>query len=327
MTRYRLYGLAYFILFMLPIFQSTVTEYVVTWEDEKLGTLEASVPSPEAERVNYQDRATAAKLRSKEPVDGDRIPPKPVSYTGTKKEWERAWHDGSVVMISRAVEPGLIGAVAFDAAGSAATSSTASSLTYSFTAGGSADGIAVGATWTSSGTLATLTSITYGGQTLTSQGGTTQAGVLACNISGKATPLTGANNVVVTMSGNTTRIVSGAISVTGASASVPFGTAVTNAASSTGSIVNTDAVTNDLSMDQYSTTAGAILTIGADQTERWSINATGLRGRGSTQPGSSGTAMSWTQTSGGNLCHVATAFKTATAPACSPLLTLLGVGC
>ena len=142
------------------------------------------------------------------------------------------------------------------------------------------------------------TSVTYGGTTMTEmwdvaatdpKPGSSGHYLIA--------PPTTAATVTATMAGSVEELGLGVISMTGVHQTTPVGTsAMANATNSTPTVTVADVGTDDLVVDNMMTDDGGVITVGANQTQRWQTN--GIAGdwthAGSTQIGSLGGVMSWT---------------------------------
>ena len=172
------------------------------------------------------------------------------------------------------------------------SSGAASSLTYSHTTGGSDRSLVVSVMlWSGS---VTCTGVTYNGVAMTSLTSAVVGSGFTAYLFGLSNPTTGANNVIVSLSGSA-QFASGAISATAASqaaGAAAFGTvASVTAGSGTPSVVVTSA-TNELVVDVVGSTSG--VTVGAGQTGRWFEGfLSNMDVHGSTEPGASSVTMSW----------------------------------
>ncbi|MDO8537004.1 MAG: hypothetical protein Q7R94_02040, partial [bacterium] len=175
-------------------------------------------------------------------------------------------------------------AIAFDAASSAAASTAASSLTFPHTvASGNSRLLIVGVTIAD--TSNAVATVTYGGTSMISLGVASRgAGKPEVSLWYLVAPATGANNVVVTLtSGQTDRMMAGAVSFTNVHQSTPVGTffsAASKASPATVGVTGTNL--GDVVIDiigNMDPAAGNTLAVGANQTERWQ----GSTGSGSDQ--------------------------------------------
>ncbi len=145
---------------------------------------------------------------------------------------------------------------------------------------------------------ATVNSITYAGQALTFLGRITDANTTATlDVWGRTAPVTGTNQVVVTLSGGAAVVV-GAISFGGVDQTSPI--AASQFASGTSGLTASASVasaTNQLILAVIAANDSvSAVTAGAEQTSRWNIlNAADVIGAGSTRTGAStSTTMSYT---------------------------------
>ena len=112
----------------------------------------------------------------------------------------------------------------------------------------------------------------------------------------KVAPLTGANNIVVSLP-SSVHLMAGATSWTGVHQTTPLGTAGNATGTSSTATVNVTTVSGDAVVDTVST-ANAV-TVGASQTQRWNLSQAGFKGAGSTEDATTTTTtMSWTFVSG-----------------------------
>lgn len=204
--------------------------------------------------------------------------------------------------------------VAFDAATSGTKTGTASSLTFAHTCTGSDRGLFVGVGAEQGGGI-TVTSVTYAAVGMTEKWNAIFSVFFTHGGFTLVAPSTGANNVVITMSGTCDTIMGGAISATNVHQTVPVGTAdvgtfsaVTTTSRTVGSVGSEDLVVDSI----FFATIADDCTAGANQTERYESGTTAGQSKthGSSQAGADGGVMSWDSTfanfSGG---HGAIAFK------------------
>lgn len=205
-------------------------------------------------------------------------------------------------------------AVSFDVGSQATPASSTSSLTWSHTCSGSDRGLFVGAGVEWFGP--TVSTITYNSVSMTLMWNavfSTFFGHAGARLAG---PATGANNVVITMSGTVDQMLGGAISMNGVHQTTPVGTHVSGTGSTANpSLTVADVGSGDMVVDNItmSSLAGA-LTPDTGQTQRYNCNTGGggQHARGSTQSGADGGVMSWTIDSGTpNSGRGAVAFKPA----------------
>jgi hypothetical protein len=193
-------------------------------------------------------------------------------------------------------------AIAFDAANSASGSSI-SSLTYALTVGaaGANRFLFVGVS-NDSGTLATVSTVTYAAAGLTQKWSFTfsSAGLNYRN-SGyfMVAPATGGNNVVVTLSDADAELSSGAMAFTGVDQTTPLATQATATGTASPATVDVSSATDDVVVDNVCTGFSSMV-VGANQTSRWEQESIGrgTAGSGSTEAGAGTVTMSWTLTAG-----------------------------
>ncbi|MCH7713488.1 MAG: hypothetical protein IIC99_07680 [Chloroflexi bacterium] len=203
-----------------------------------------------------------------------------------------AYYDVVKVLASYVLTGGV--AIVFDAVSSANGKSSA--LTWSHTVGAGDDRILVVGVSLKANNV--VSGVTYGGQALT-----LVPGSVASHANGdrvelwyKVAPLTGANNVVVSLP-SSVQTVAGATSWTGVHQSTPLGTAVPGTGTSATASVDVGSIVGDVVVDAVST-AGSV-TVGANQTQQWNLAQAGFKGGGSSEDGAdTTTTMSWTFTSG-----------------------------
>lgn len=202
------------------------------------------------------------------------------------------------------------GQITFDAASSADTGSgTAGSLTWSHTVGAAGTNriLIVGVSIRNSASQ-TVSNVTYAGTNLTLVGVIDNATNARVEIWSLLAPVTGANNIIVTLSANA-RFVGGASSFTDVDQLAPLGAFFSNTGNSpTPTVDVTGVAAGEIVIDTIANATLSILTglpcIGTGQTERWSNRTTSLfpssnntPGAGSTEPGPAGggtVTMSWT---------------------------------
>jgi hypothetical protein len=183
----------------------------------------------------------------------------------------------------------------FDATSSSSVDSSTGSLTWSHTCAASAV-LVVGVMWALDA-FGTPTGVTYAGSAMTAAGAAQMVAThYGVRLWYHLTPSSGANNVVVSVSGPD--VVAGAVSATSAGTPTDYTTASGN--STTASVTVPNAASGDLIVD--STIIIGSPTVGANQTSRWNNGprAIGFFGAGSTQAGVDGGVMSWTQGSADN---------------------------
>lgn len=199
--------------------------------------------------------------------------------------------------------------VAFDAVGpsSAGTSTVttgATSLSWTHTAGGSANAVLVGVAVGTNGVNDTMTAaVTFGGTAMTSLGkvhaNSQTFGYI--ELFGLLNPAIGAQTVAVTLSTgvNVLSIVGGSVSVTGAASFKAAVTAV--GASTTPSVAVTGTASGNLVVDAVAA-GSAVTSATSPSTNRWLNNASTSSGAGnaaqSSSPGTGGSVtMAYTVTS------------------------------
>lgn len=225
--------------------------------------------------------------------------------------------------------------IAYDA-GTAATSGTGTSYTFSHTTTGTNRGLSV-CVFMFNSPITTVSSVTYAAVGLTQVGSATLtfggASTLRLEQWFLANPASGANNVVITPSASTSTIYGFVNSYTGVNQSTPVGTG-NNASQVAGNgpvSVNVTSATGEWVSDcVYIDHANAVPTIGAGQTARVGKDDTGVSGNWwgtSTENGATTTTMSWTlgQT-GKDWGTVAFPIKPVAAAASTPQRTLTGAG-
>ena len=192
-------------------------------------------------------------------------------------------------------------ALAFDAASSSSTA-VGPTLTWSHTCSGAQRVLVVGVGLE---TAQSVTSVTYGGVELTRVGYVAQGqGDTYDDVRSELwvliAPLTGANNIVVTASGET-EIIGGATSWTGAHQSAPTGVFASATGTSNAPSVAVASTAGDFVVDNMiasrSSPGTITATVGAGQTQRWN-QVIGVsypkRACGSTEGGAASVTMSWT---------------------------------
>ena len=140
-----------------------------------------------------------------------------------------------------------------------------------------------------------VTSVTYGGTSLTLVGEVTSNGNAKIHLYRLLNPPSGTANVTVNLDANPDKgIVVGVTTFTGVHQTTPLGTFNGTQGKSTNPSVNITSATNELVFDVVSL-RNASLTVGSGQTQRWNIDSGGeIFGGGSTKPGVASTTMSWT---------------------------------
>ncbi len=191
--------------------------------------------------------------------------------------------------------------IAVDNTSSAAgPASDVTSLTWSHTVGSGTNRILIVGVSLVRGD-ATVSSVTYGGVSLTSIGALSDSGNNTRMEMWKlVAPTAGTASIVVTLSA-AKRIVGGAVSFTGVNQTVPHGTFASNSLSGGGSStpsVNVSGASGELVIDTLATQGDADPAT-ASQTQQWSRDTSSgsgadVIGGGSTKAGASSVTMSWT---------------------------------
>jgi hypothetical protein len=182
---------------------------------------------------------------------------------------------------------------------STAEATSVSSLTFSKTNTGTNLGLIVAVVLSDFAALVSISSVTYAGVTMTAGGAAVEltAGTQrqSCRMYHLAAPASGANNVVITLSGTYGYIAAGASSFTGVDQTTCADAYVTGSALTTTPSVAVTSQTSDMVVD-VAFTGGNKVSIGAGQTQRWTqrdqVN-TGSFGWGSTEAGAATVTMSW----------------------------------
>lgn len=205
-------------------------------------------------------------------------------------------------IIRRCYARGLIAAAAFDSGTSTSSAAGVASLTFSHTASGANRACFVGAGSSSGGGGAALSSVTYGGVSLTQSWAPASFGTFWHHdgwILASAQPATGAQNVVATWPFPLDEVGAGCITATGIDiAGTPFGTSATASGSSSTASVSVASASGDLVVSSmYSGWSGlATPAGGATQAYEELFNNNTLEGQYLLASGTS-TTMSCTQTS------------------------------
>lgn len=196
----------------------------------------------------------------------------------------------------------------FDAANTGVTENDVDgTVTFSHTVG-TANILFVWVAWAT--TASTITGITYNGVAMTQA--VRQSTNRATEIWYLVNPSAGANNVVITGSAALGRVCAGSHSWNGANTTQTPQTIFGNGTSTTPSIT-CGTGTNELIVCclGISFTAGDTLTAGANQTERGKISGGATMGASSTQLGSDGGVMSWTDSNSRAYGYCAASFDMA----------------
>lgn len=146
----------------------------------------------------------------------------------------------------------------------------------------------------SQGSNTSVTSVTYAGTAMTSLGVPANNGNKAVvSMYYLAAPATGANNVVVTWTGNVNAIV-GSVSFTGVDQTTPVGTFAKATGTSTAPSVNVTSGNGQLVVDTVAVETNVALAVGAGQAQQWNASIAGqVQGGGSTELGAATVTMSW----------------------------------
>lgn len=210
-------------------------------------------------------------------------------------------------------------AIAYDASSKAATTTTP--LTFSHTCGSGSDRLLV--VGVSIRGAVTVTGITYAAVALTKIRHDAPGGDVRSELWYLVAPATGANNVVVTMSGDQS-FAAIAQTYTGVHQTVPKGTDVGSTGSGTAVTVDVTSATGELVIDVVTRQAsGGTFTEGASQTKR-QTHTTQPGGSMSEEAGAATVTMSWTISSE-DYAQCAVPFKPAGALV-STYMTLTGAG-
>ena len=243
-------------------------------------------------KINFTDRATQALTLSRESVTSvagwEYFDDNALDYTGKRY---RAYFVKDLT-VAQSVEVVIAHDVTTSVMG------TGASVTQSHTVGTTQGNrfILVGVSFRSSAAQSVST-ITYGGQSLTRLSFTHTAAYSRAELWSLVNPPTGANNVVVTFSASVTYVV-GISSYYNVHQTTPWGTAATASGNSTtASVVVTSAV-GELVVDVVEKNKDdELVTVGAGQTQRWNrVNSVTNKniGAGSEEVGAASVTMSWT---------------------------------
>ena len=188
-------------------------------------------------------------------------------------------------------------AIAFDAASSGVAAGV-SPFSWSHTTVSTTDGlIVVGVSLRQASGATTVTSVTYGGLSLTFIRAETITGSARSELWYRIGTLSGTQTVEVTLSANE-RAVGGAVSFTGADQTSPIGNQAGTTGTSTNPSIAIASATGEIVLDTVSEGDSRVCTVGAGQSERWNLNdgggAGGARGCGSTESGAASVTMNWT---------------------------------
>jgi hypothetical protein len=243
-------------------------------------------------KINFTDRATQALTLSRESATAvagwEYFDDNANDYTGKRY---RAYFAKDLT-----VAPSVDVTIVHDATTS--TSGSAATVTQSHTVGTTQGNriLVVGVSFRSAAAQSVST-ITYGGQSLTRLSFTNTGTYHRAELWYLVNPPTGANNVVVTFSASVAYIV-GISSYYNVHQTTPFGTAATATGNSTSASVAVTSAVGDLVVDVVEKNKdNEAITAGANQTQRWNrVNSTsGLDniGAGSSEAGAATVTMSW----------------------------------
>jgi hypothetical protein len=221
--------------------------------------------------------------------------------------------DDVAVYIHRpvAAEAGGGGGIEFDAASSDSTSDT--SLTFSHTTSGSNRAIGVCVGWRVNDGQS-ISGVTYNGVALTEDANSPVLdGRTATALYSLVNPASGANNIVVSLSGAATSIASIAVSFTGAHQTTLTGTSATDTLDNgTSDSLDVSSASGEIVFDCLAHYAsGEAATPGGSQTERGDLGDGDLSLAASTQPGATTTSMSWSWATDTYWGHIGVGLKPA----------------
>ena len=185
--------------------------------------------------------------------------------------------------------------IVFDAFSSIATGGKATNHTWSHTVGAAGTNriLVVG---TSAESAVAVTGVTYAAQALTKIGAqaSLDGATAATELWYLIAPPTGPNDIVVTLSANK-KLAAGATSWTGVHQTTPLGTAVFAPGNSLSASVDVTSATGEVVVDALANKSSTSRTVGADQTQHWSVNSGGKpSSAGSSEAGAGTVTMSWT---------------------------------
>jgi len=154
------------------------------------------------------------------------------------------------------------------------------------------------------------TSVTYNGVALTLIGSTSNGQYTVYQYYLIA-PATGANNIVVSVSGHVFDFVGSGVSLTGVDQTTAIGTQAVNSGTDTTPTVNVTSAANEYVIDALIITHGGTLTVDGSQTQQaQAIGGSGfIKGASSTEGGAATTTMSWGNSSSQAWAIVGTPFK------------------
>ena len=221
---------------------------------------------------------------------------------------------------------GTLTTIAIDSTSSASTAA-ADSLTWSQTVNSGSNGLlVVEVALNNSGT--TVSSVTYGGTSLTYLASVTQV-QMDTEIWYLVAPTVGTANVVVTTTGGSPEITAGATSFIGVNQATPFGAPVTAAGNGGNPVMPSLTVasaTSDLVLAAAGVHFGTSDTPGGGQTELWNqVVGGGMWGGADTAPGASSVTISWSvPVSAGAKEYAAVGVDIQAAPNSPPVNTVPG---
>jgi hypothetical protein len=216
-------------------------------------------------------------------------------------------------------------ALAFDAVASGQANGTGP-FTFSHTTSGANRLLVVGILIHAGGGL-TVTAVTYNGVAMTVIPSSEVIGTYAVSMYSLIAPASGTNTVSISVSSNA-EIGFGSVSFTGADQTTPFGTANTATGTSTTPSVTVSSATDEIVMDTGILFHSGTLSVGANQTSRWSSISTGgwVKHFGSTEPGDTSVTMSWSNTTSQGWAIAAVPVKPVSTVSTIRQLCLTGVG-
>ncbi len=182
---------------------------------------------------------------------------------------------------------------------SSGISTGSSGLTFSHTNSGNY--LAVAVKFYDTTTLRTISSVTYAGSAMTLKTGSLQTaddgfgGDMGVAWYEHASPATGANDVVITMSAICAVIVGGSTSFTDANTSTPSGTAAINTGTDNAPTVTVGSAVGEISLaavNAFANSAAAFTTGDTQQWERYD-SGNGIAGAGSSQTGAASVVHDW----------------------------------
>ena len=209
-------------------------------------------------------------------------------------------------------------AIAFDAANTG-TSASSSSITISLTVASNSNRIVFGSISFSNNAV-NISSMTYAAAAMT------PVDELIANNSStavqrKTAPATGANNLVMTLTGSSSTNAGGGSSYYGVDQTTPLGTPVKNSSASGNPSSTVTSAAGELVVDFLGDLGGSgTVTPDAGQTQRWQIEEAGTeRSSSSEEAGAASVVMSWTHAISGEWTQIAVAIKPAAAAAAAKI--------